>query len=66
MLIADYLALPLETQRNILKEKLCETVPRGEIKEAAHAAGLSDYTLYKARKDALLCGSEGQWFLVWP
>ena len=49
MRITDYLALPLETQRNILKEKLSETVPRGEIKEAAHAAGLNDYTLYKAR-----------------
>ena len=49
MNIDEYLALPLETQRNILKEKLSETVPRGEIKEAAHAAGLNDYTLYKAR-----------------
>lgn len=47
--IDEYLALPLEDQRNILKEKLSETVPRGEIKEAAHAAGLNDYTLYKAR-----------------
>lgn len=49
MNIDEYLALPLEIQRNILKEKLSETVPRGEIKEAAHAAGLNDYTLYKAR-----------------
>jgi FtsZ-binding cell division protein ZapB len=47
--IKEYLTLPLETQRNILKDKISETVPRGEIKEAAHAAGLSDYTLYKAR-----------------
>lgn len=49
MTIIEYLSLPLEEQRNILKEKLSETVPRGEIKEAAHAANLSDYSLYKAR-----------------
>lgn len=49
MTIEDFLALPLEERRNILKEKLSETVPRGEIKEAAHAAGLNDYSLYKAR-----------------
>lgn len=49
MHITEYLALPLEERRNILKELLGETVPRGEVKGTAYAVGLSDSTLYKWR-----------------
>lgn len=49
MNIDEYRALPLEERRMILKELVAQTVPRGEIKEAAYAAGLSPSIVYKAR-----------------
>lgn len=49
MTIDEFLALPLEERRMILKELVAQTVLRGEIKEAAYAAGLSPSTVYKAR-----------------
>ncbi|MFA5112338.1 MAG: phage regulatory CII family protein [Desulfobaccales bacterium] len=49
MNMADYRALPLEEQRNFWKRLLSATVPRGDVKATAYAAGLSDYTLYKMR-----------------
>ncbi len=47
--IDEFLQLPLEERRNLLKQLLRETVPKGAVKEVAFAAGLSDYTLYKCR-----------------
>lgn len=47
--IEEFLELPLEERRNLLKQLLRDTVPKGEVKETAFAAGLSDYTLYKCR-----------------
>lgn len=49
MEIAEYAALPLEEQRNLLKQLLSDMVPRGAVKETAFAVGLSDYSLYKMR-----------------
>jgi len=47
--IEEFLKLPLETRRRTLKRLVHETVPEGEVKETAYAAGLQTYTLYKMR-----------------
>lgn len=44
-----FIALPLETRRRQLKRLIYETVPEGEVKETADAAGIPPYTLYKMR-----------------
>ena len=49
MHIQEYLLLPLETRRRLIKQLISETVPSGEVKATAFAAGLEDYTLYKMR-----------------
>ncbi len=49
MEIEEYLVLPQESQFRLIKRLIYETVPKGEVKETAAAAGLEDYTLYKMR-----------------
>lgn len=47
--IDEYRGLAPEDRRNLIKELLAQTVPRGEVKGTAYAAGLGDYSLYKMR-----------------
>ncbi|MHB8071540.1 MAG: phage regulatory CII family protein [Candidatus Cryosericum sp.] len=51
MEIQDFLKLTREGQRRLIKGLIFDTVPPGEVKETAAAAGLEDYTLYKMRDE---------------
>lgn len=47
----EFTALSLEAQRRQLKRLVYDTVPDGEVKDTAHAAGMEPYTLYKMRDE---------------
>jgi len=60
--INEFNALPMETQKRLLKRVVYQTVPPGEVKETAAAAGIEDYTLYKMRDENNL----DNYFLIRP
>jgi len=51
--IDQFVKLPLEERRSIFKRLVFKTVPEGEVKGTAFAAGLKTYTLYKMRDETI-------------
>ncbi|MFA4904450.1 MAG: hypothetical protein WC600_17085 [Desulfobaccales bacterium] len=49
----EFVALPLETRRRLLKHLVYQTIPEGEVKETADAPGVKvePYTLYRRRDE---------------